>query len=326
MNRILQVCLLLYTAVSVLYTTDFLLSNGLRFVSNSLSSDIAPSFQALGGLLSNWLSSSSTHAHDAKGHANTVYDSLVSAKTDDVMYWRSSLDSPLRVKAPRGDKPVSMRSSLFLGKALASSHEHLTFEDKSNLEVIPYYYRGSARLDHDDITITTLVTRNRFAVFHQLVDKYKGPISVTVHVSQLELLGRSQNGFLDALHRLYTSSPLMSMYVDVHLVVTPSAIDRQFNTWRNVARMFARTDYVMMLDVDFVPCTDFRTRLRTSANDEVKALLQSGSAATVIPAFEYVKHEDGLDASVFPEDKEVGPSLKKHFCSEFWTADACRSL
>ena len=48
----------------------------------------------------------------------------------------------------------------------------------------------------------------------------------------------------------------MKKYVDVHLVV--DNFERQFNMWRNVAKFFARTNYVMMLDVDFHPCTDFR--------------------------------------------------------------------
>ena len=91
------------------------------------------------------------------------------------------------------------------------------------------------------------------------------------------------------------------MYVDVHLII--DLFDRQFNTWRNIARLFARTDYVMMLDVDFVVCTDFRRSLRES--QAVMNKLKDGASAFVIPAFEYVKFEDGLDQSTFPKDKQV---------------------
>jgi Glycosyl-transferase for dystroglycan len=93
----------------------------------------------------------------------------------------------------------------------------------------------------------------------------------------------------------------MSTNVDVHLVI--DFFDRQFNTWRNVARLFARTEFVMMLDVDFYICTDFRKAIRSSA--PVMEKLREGNSAFVIPAFEYTKHSDGLDRKMFPRDKEV---------------------
>lgn len=45
-------------------------------------------------------------------------------------------------------------------------------------KVIPYYYRASAPdepdFNEEDITITTLVTGNRFTVFERLVERYRG--------------------------------------------------------------------------------------------------------------------------------------------------------
>lgn len=93
----------------------------------------------------------------------------------------------------------------------------------------------------------------------------------------------------------------MSKYVDVHLVI--DSFDRQFNTWRNIARLFARTDYVMMLDVDFAICTDFRRGVRESA--DVMRKLGEGNSVFVVPAFEYVRFKDGMDQKTFPKDKQV---------------------
>jgi hypothetical protein len=101
----------------------------------------------------------------------------------------------------------------------------------------------------------------------------------------------------------------MSLYVDVHLVV--DNFDRQFNMWRNVARFFARTDYVMMLDVDFWLCTDFRQRVLSSP--QIMNKLREGTAAFVVPAFEFEKQEDGLDASTFPKEKSVGGRVSPLF-------------
>lgn len=93
----------------------------------------------------------------------------------------------------------------------------------------------------------------------------------------------------------------MSRFVDVHLVI--DSFDRQFNTWRNIARLFARTDYILMLDVDFYLCTDFRTTLQK--NPWIMRQLETGQAAVVIPAFEYTKFEEGKDNSKFPTTKAV---------------------
>lgn len=93
----------------------------------------------------------------------------------------------------------------------------------------------------------------------------------------------------------------MARYVDVHLVM--DSFDRQFNTWRNIARLFARTDFVMMLDIDFAICTDFRSAIRT--NEAVMEKLRQGNSAYVIPAFEYVDQERGNTQVAFPSDKAV---------------------
>ncbi|GAA5986683.1 hypothetical protein JCM5350_001451 [Sporobolomyces pararoseus] len=171
-------------------------------------------------------------------------------------------------------------------------------------KVIPYYYRATLPdergFNEQDITITTLVTSNRFTVFERLVERYQGPISATVHVSD----SSSHSELLRSLDKMYTSSPMMKKYVDIHLVY--DSFDRQFNMWRNVAKFFARTDYVMMLDVDFWLCTDFRQRILESP--EILSKLSSGLSAFVVPAFEFSKQSDGVDPFTFPSTK---PELLK---------------
>ena len=230
----------------------------------------------------------------------------LSRHSEDIVRWYTQTTVGQR-NPPQ--KPFTMSASLFLSKAFQVSHEHLAYQNEANFDVVPYFYRSGSYFDARDITITTLVTRNRFRVFKELVERYRGPISVTVHVSRKELSDGQLTGghaisFLDDLHELYSSTPLMSQFVDVHLVLTSSPVDRQFNTWRNVARLFARTDFVMMLDVDFVPCTDFRSRLK-SIRGPVKELLDSGAAALVVPAFEYSDASAGANVSSFPRTKEA---------------------
>ncbi|KAF8141253.1 glycosyltransferase family 49 protein [Boletus edulis] len=183
-----------------------------------------------------------------------------------------------------------MRESVFLSKAFSQSMQPC--------KIIPFYYKGLATFEDDDITITTLVTFNRFKVFGELVKRYKGPISAAVHV-----VPSDTHVVLNALHELYTTTPGMSSSVDVHLVLSPFA--RQLNAWRNAARLFARTEFVMMLDVDFAICTDFRSHIRAGLDGEVGRGLRNGYAALVVPAFEYLNQQDGIDPDTFPSDKKV---------------------
>lgn len=89
--------------------------------------------------------------------------------------------------------------------------------------IIPFYFKATGPVDLDDVTITTLVTNNRFRVFKQLVERYRGPISVTIHIplplhSSFSSLkpDHPSRVALDNLHALYASSPLFSEFVDVH--------------------------------------------------------------------------------------------------------------
>ena len=129
-----------------------------------------------------------------------------------------------------------------------------------------------------------------------------GPISVAIHVKNVT---SHVDDLLAALHTLYASSPLMAAHVDVHLIV--DVFDRQFNTWRIVARFFARTDYVMMLDIDFSLCTDFRRVIRESS--ELRGRLDEG-VAFVITAFEYSNLDEGTNQEVFPRTKEVSGNMR----------------
>ncbi|KAK7444270.1 hypothetical protein VKT23_015280 [Stygiomarasmius scandens] len=191
---------------------------------------------------------------------------------------------------------LHLNENLFISKAFSNSLHPS--------KIIPFFYRATGEIDAEDITVTTLITSNRFAVFARLVERYQGPISVAIHVPNTK---SSMNALLDSLHKLYTSSPKMALYVDVHLVI--DSFDRQFNTWRNVARLFARSDFVMMLDIDFSICTDFRNALK--GNKAMLDKLREGNSAFVIPAFEYVRHQEGLDEAAFPRNKKDLVSLMK---------------
>ncbi|KAF9578786.1 hypothetical protein BGW38_005250, partial [Lunasporangiospora selenospora] len=197
--------------------------------------------------------------------------------------------------------------------------------------VLPFYFRASFRdenedddlhLDDDDfiidrgsedpqssswfatsrqpdpllVTITTLITPDRYGVFLKLVKQYRGPISVATHIRK----GEDQDARFDELHSFFRENPILRKYVDLHVIV--DGIDYQLNMWRNVARMFARTDYFMMLD-------GFKDRLH---HDPRNLELLASGAALVVPAFEYKLDKDPKNSKFFPDSKQdLLPLLEK---------------
>ncbi|KAH9846614.1 glycosyl-transferase for dystroglycan-domain-containing protein [Lenzites betulinus] len=343
--RTIQFCIYSYTLVAVVFTTYVYVLSPLVGLTRSLTSsgkllgDI--SAQQNGGRRLSLLSES-REVGIYSDRAVVPLDDRHWAEIWPVGYASSEmlyLDSP---DAPRKG-PVGLgyavQEETLLSKAFSDAM-HPT-------RIIPFYFKASGSVDSDDVTITTLVTNNRFRVFKQLVERYRGPISVTIHIplplhSTFASLkpDHPSRVALNNLHALYASSALFSQHVDVHLALSPfvSVLSsgnvpslegeggRQFNVWRNAARLFARTEFVMMLDVDFAVCTDWRGAVRDALRaaalppspqpDGVNSvaimkMLRDGAAALVVPVFEYVKQEAGVDQRTFPADKQALLRLAK---------------
>jgi glycosyltransferase-like protein LARGE len=128
-----------------------------------------------------------------------------------------------------------------------------------------------------------------------MVNRFIGAISAAVHVAQ-----EKKEETLELLHQAFNDNPDMKHYVDVHLIV--DNFDRQFNMWRNIAKLYARTNYIMLLDIDFYVCTDFRAYIRN--NTLLMEMLSNGDSALVVPAFEYVNQSDGRHWEDFPSNKQ----------------------
>lgn len=162
--------------------------------------------------------------------------------------------------------------------------------------ITPYYSKATSHFHNEDISISTIVTSDRFPIISRLASRYKGPISAVVHINDDE----TKHIILSQLDETINSNPDMRKYVDIHLII--DKFDRQFNMWRNAAKLYARTDYIMMLDIDFYPCTDFRNHILQ--NPQLMQMLREGHTALVVPAFEYLDHLDGADYTHFPKTKD----------------------
>jgi hypothetical protein len=138
-----------------------------------------------------------------------------------------------------------------------------------------------------------------------------GPVSAVLHIPPPSPTASSINDLtrtLQALSDLYTSTshPEISQRLDIHLV--SSHFPRQLNAWRNLARAYARTGWVMMLDVDLSSRTDVRGAFDEILNGggEIGEEMKRGMGALVVPAFEYKESErEPEDFNEFPATKQV---------------------
>jgi hypothetical protein len=198
--RICSTCLLVYAFLSCLYTASFLLL--CPFVSGcstSFSLDISRFYarfvwarRLFGNVTTSELSTTrhttaltlSTQeivmqqAADYK-NMEEFLSSLEAATADSVLYWaivpegqseRRHLGQPFQgLPSAEPDQSLdwfAMTESLFLSKSFSGSMHPM--------KIFPYFYKASDTFDEDDITITTLVTPNRFEVLRKLASRYEG--------------------------------------------------------------------------------------------------------------------------------------------------------
>lgn len=170
----------------------------------------------------------------------------------------------------------------------------------------PFYIRATHVPEPDDITITTMLDPSRYDRLLKLVYQYKGPISVTIHLQDDDPAQVEEA--ISELEELVQQHPIVGEFVDAHLLI--DRFDRQFNLWRNVARFFARSKYVVQLDVDFFVCTDFRANIKK--NPELLHKMDQEKGVLVIPAFEFNNDvAPKMESDKFPKTKDVMVDMYK---------------
>ncbi|KAL7317359.1 hypothetical protein PS15m_003728 [Mucor circinelloides] len=290
-SRLAKYAILVYVMISICYTTSHYFSS--HYVNNNMNRHnsmeaLAVNQQQQQDVLmqsdassssssSSFTSSSTTYTKPKLQHSGSKEDAEDVEYTNQVT-WPGSKGSEINHKLSE----EIMKSKIF------SSSMGLD-------NVTPYYFKASHITETQDITLATLVTRNRFHVLSRLATNYKGPISAAIHV----LDDGEKVATIKELGKIYSSNPDMQKYVDIHLII--DKFDRQFNMWRNTAKLFTRTDYLMMLDVDFHLCTNFRKTI--FGNPTIASMLAAGKTAIVVPAFEYLNQKDGMDYKKFPTKK-----------------------
>ncbi|KAG0169626.1 hypothetical protein DFQ28_003825 [Apophysomyces sp. BC1034] len=154
--------------------------------------------------------------------------------------------------------------------------------------VKPYWLKGSETPSEQDLTIITTVTPATWPELVRLAERWQGPISVTLHATDDDE-GTSD---LQAIENNYRAQPELSKHVDVHLHRSPQSqvsVLLSRNAARNIARLYAHTEFVCDMPSNMVLATDLRRTMETN-KDIFKDLLRAGDVL-VVPTFGFPQYD-----------------------------------
>ncbi len=171
--KVLQLAVLMYLTAALLYTTSYFIVSPVSTAIQALFRvhDVKPgdvfsyahSVSRVDLVDRAIQAAEEAYQHPAGTHSQDI--SLMSLlSSDDLLYWVQSKNGDNADLASTSSVPL--REETFLSKAFSLAM-HPT-------KIIPFYYKASGPISEDDVTITTLVTSNRFKVLKQLVERYQG--------------------------------------------------------------------------------------------------------------------------------------------------------
>ncbi|KAG0201860.1 hypothetical protein BGX28_005432 [Mortierella sp. GBA30] len=183
----------------------------------------------------------------------------------------------------------NLSSSVILSKMFSFNTPDIT----DNIQ--PFYIRSTSTPQSDEITLATFIPQDELSELAALVERFPGPISAVLHIEHpSEVSGLSNS--IKRLHAMLASNPKLRQQVDIHLVTTPAShrqatVLQQGNFHRNLARFFARSDFVLLMDSDgSLPVTDIAKNIKDNPTWMEK--LRAGNVF-VLPGFNVSMIETG---------------------------------
>ncbi|KAI1317850.1 hypothetical protein EDD11_007652 [Mortierella claussenii] len=206
------------------------------------------------------------------------------------------------------DQPYSVVSNLTSNALLSKMFTFSTPDITDNIH--PFFVRSTSTPEPDDITLATFIPQDELSELATLVEHYSGPISAVLHIEYPSDVPGASNP-IKRLHAMRASNPKVRQQVDIHLIIAPpthrrAPILQQTNLHRNIARFFARSDFVLLLDADgSLPATDIAKSFADYPQWMDK--LRSGNVF-VVPGFN-VSTGETLDAQEEQDDQSnsAGP-------------------
>ncbi|KYQ89627.1 putative glycosyltransferase [Tieghemostelium lacteum] len=141
---------------------------------------------------------------------------------------------------------------------------------------VPFAYGPNVDRDVGDVTLITQLSIERLERLAMMADKWRGPISAAIYIREPEEVLMVEG--------LVKNSLSVSMYVDIHLLYA-NHTRYPVNNLRNLAIRNSKTDWVLLIDVDFITplhahqyLVDLIRDQNTPSNDLVSYVIPSLSS------------------------------------------------
>ncbi|XP_020622312.1 LARGE xylosyl- and glucuronyltransferase 2-like [Orbicella faveolata] len=163
-------------------------------------------------------------------------------------------------------------------------------------------YSACSPTDSDAVTLVTQLTFNRINMLKRNLRFWTGPLSIVVYV---HLEDANDIDFKKREVQMRLPSPIFSKFSTVSvMVIYGKKIGPQYpiNRLRNIAVKNVKTQYIFMIDVDFVPSPE----LETIARNQILKYNETrngtnNKVAFVVPAFDGARNVNSRD---LPQTKE----------------------
>ena len=121
-----------------------------------------------------------------------------------------------------------------------------------SFQPVPYAYKRSNLIPYNYITLTTQLSIDKFDRLTNLLDRYNGPVSATVYLT-------NQESILKLEQMVHVQSPKFRDLVTIHVLLERPSEEMlanpskyyPANALRNLALFNIETEHFMILDVDF---------------------------------------------------------------------------
>ncbi len=159
----------------------------------------------------------------------------------------------------------------------------------------PYYIRAQSNFNQFLLLIY-------FSIFSS------GPISATLHIpSKIGLTDPLIDETINSLKKVYKKKPNLKNRIDIHLITGPSGslnetlLPTPTNFHMNVARFFARTEFIFFLDFDTWPTPETHSNIKRYTDILIK------NNVLILPTFVFIENENSENSTTkrkFPETKD----------------------
>eukprot|EP01132_Coremiostelium_polycephalum_P000424 gene424-536_t len=135
--------------------------------------------------------------------------------------------------------------SFFHNATKYSKYPYLNTEDNDYDDEIDYFSGGGRRKENVKVSIVTQTTVDRLNKISWMAEKWRGPLSTAVFI-------KNPDTDIERLKTIIQMNPSLRQFSDFHLLYA-NKTRYPVNNLRNLAIKNARTDFVFLMDADFIP-------------------------------------------------------------------------